>query len=499
LASLRLTRIDKYFGAVRAVHQASLEISPGRIHAVVGENGAGKSTFLKIAAGILEPDGGEVAVDGEKLTPHTAAEAIARGVGMVQQHFALIPVFTALENVMLGTEPLRGFDRLDFEAARKKTEAVAAELGAKLPLDARVESLGVGDRQRLEIARALYRDARILILDEPTAVLTPAEAEALYTTLRRLANGGRAVVVVTHKLDEVQGHADAATVLRKGEVVLTRTFDGPSDRAAEMTKLAEAIMGEKAPPEVHREAGKTGGARLVIDGLELGRSLLGVSLEVKAGEVVGIAGVEGNGQRELVRVLAGLDKPDAGSVRIEDGGAAVVVHEDRQAEGLVLDAPVRDNLVLGELARFSRFQVLDTEQINREASARAQRVRIEPPNLDTLARALSGGNQQKIVTARAVARAGPNEALIVAHPTRGVDMGAARTIHAQLLEVAQAGTAVLVISADLHELHTLCDRILVMARGRVVGSFAPTASDAEIGAAMLATTARAASLPPPAA
>ncbi len=485
MPTLRLESLTKTYGETHAVRAASIVFEAGKIHAVVGENGAGKSTLLKMAAGVVVPDAGAVFVDDARLTPHTAAEAIARGVGMVQQHFALVAVFTALENVMLGAEPVASFGRLDVARARAKIAVVAREIGAELPLDAVVETLGVGDRQRLEIARALYRDAQVLILDEPTAVLTPAEADALYATLRRLADAGRTIVVVTHKLDEVRDHADVVSVLRRGELVLTRPLKRGADD--EVRALSGAIMGGEVPEPIARRDAEAGDVRLRVDGVRLGRALRGVSLSVRAGEIVGIAGVDGNGQRELVRVLAGLDAPDAGSI---EGGAASVVHEDRLGEGLVLDATVADNLVLGELARFTRFGFLDVAAVDREVGARLASAGIVPPDPRLAARSLSGGNQQKVVMARAIARTRLGaRILVVAHPTRGVDLGASRAIHEELLDAASRGVAVLVVSADLHELRALCDRILVMARGAIAAEMPPTASDRELGAAMLGAPA----------
>ncbi len=485
MPTLRLEKLTKSYGDVRAVREASLAFEPGKIHAVVGENGAGKSTLLQMDAGIVVPDAGEVYVDDARLAPHTAAEAIARGVGMVQQHFALIGVFTALENVMLGAEPMTSFGRLDDARARSKIGEVAREIGAELPLDALVETLGVGDRQRLEIARALYRDARVLVLDEPTAVLTPAEAQALYATLRRLAEAGRAIVVVTHKLDEVRDHADVVTVVRRGEIVVTRPLKRGDDD--EVRALSAAIMGREAPEPIARRATEAGDVALRVDGVRLGRALRSVSLCVRAGEIVGIAGVDGNGQRELVRVLAGIEEADAGSV---EGGPVSVVHEDRRDEGLVLDATVADNLVLGELDRFARFGVLDGDAFDREVAARLASAGIVPPDPTLPARSLSGGNQQKVVMARAIARTRlAARVLVVAHPTRGVDLGASRALHEQLLDAASRGIAVLVVSADLHELRALCDRILVMARGAIVADMPPTATDRDLGAAMLGAPA----------
>ena len=484
MAALELDGVDKRFGAIHAVRGAELALERGRIHAVVGENGAGKSTLLRIAAGLLVPDAGRVRIDGRPLAPHTPAEAIRRGVAMVQQHFALVEAFTALENIVLGVEPVRApLGRLDLGGARGRVAAIARELGAEIPLDARVSSLGVGDRQRLEIARALYREARIVILDEPTAVLTPGEADALYATLRRLAAAGRAVVVVTHKLDEVRDHADVATIMRRGSVLETRAVERTEEG---VRRLADAIMGAEPVAPVVRAPRTIGEPVLVVKGLRLGRAVRGVTLEVRAGEVVGVAGVEGNGQRELVRALAGLEPEHEGTI-VPAGEALAVVHEDRHQEGLVLDASVRDNVTLGELGRFTKGGLIDRASLDAEARARVERAQA-PPDLDARARTLSGGNQQKLVVARAIARidAGRARVLVAAHPTRGVDLAASRAIHAEILAAAARGAAVLVVSADLHELRTLSDRLVVLARGQISAELPAGASDVEIGHAMLA-------------
>jgi simple sugar transport system ATP-binding protein len=504
--ALELDLVDKRFGGIHAVRGARIAFEPGRIHAVVGENGAGKSTLLRIAAGLLAPDSGEVRIAGERLEPHSPAEAIRRGVGMVQQHFSLVEAFTALENIVLGSEPVRSpmawLGRIDGQAAHAKAAAIAKELGVHLALDARVAELGVGDRQRLEIARALYREAKVLILDEPTAVLTPGEADALYAVLRRLATQGRAIVVVTHKLDEVRDHADVATVMRRGTLIETRPVRRTED---DVRELSNAIMGDSGDsPSVHAGRGQgagSGRAVVVVRALQVGRRLRGVSFDVRAGEIVGVAGVEGNGQRELVRALAGLDAPDGGTLEPGPEGLAIV-HEDRQEEGLVLGASVRDNVVLGELRRFvGALGVIDRRALDVEALARVDMARA-PRDLDAPARTLSGGNQQKLVVARAIARIDPSgpdarteeragrrrraRGLVVAHPTRGVDLAASRAIHAEIRAAADKGAAVLVVSADLHELRALADRILVIARGRIRAELPPGASDAEIGHAMLA-------------
>ena len=492
----RAVAVEKRYGDIVAVRPATLELHSGRIHAVCGENGAGKSTLLKIVAGMVVPDAGHVEAFGSRLEPHTPREGIRRGIGMVLQHFALVPVFTALENIVLGAEPVGALGVIDLAGARKKAEAVAKELGVTLPLDAAVETLGVGDRQRLEIARALYRDAKLLILDEPTAVLTKGEAAALYATLRRLAGAGTGVVVVTHKMDEVREHADAVTVMRRGELLETKVMDrgAGADVAAQVDAIAALIMGTNEArasarrPSTEIPASASTDVVLDVRKATLGRALDTVSLTVHAGEIVGIAGVEGNGQRELVALLARDTAPDSGEV---NGAPPSVIREDRQSEGLVLDATLRDNVVLGELASFELFGGhgggwLDLGALDREASARLERSGA-PTDLERTARTLSGGNQQKVVVARALARLGEKRArlLVAAQPTRGVDLGASADIHAHLRDAAKAGAGVLILSADLDELRALCSRILVLARGRIVADLPPTASDEEVGRHML--------------
>lgn len=503
----RAVGVEKRCGDVLAVRSADVRFEAGRIHAVCGENGAGKTTLLKMVAGMTVPDTGHVEAFGSTLAPHTPREAIRRGVGMVLQHFALVPVFSALENIVLGAEPVSALGVIDLGAARKKAEAVAKELGVDLRLDATVETLGVGDRQRLEIARALYRDAKLLILDEPTAVLTKGEITALYATLRRLADAGTGVVVVTHKMDEVREHADVVTVMRRGEVLFTKEIargEG-ADVAAQVEEVARAIMGGSAGrgERESTEHGSRIGMResetrarsmrndealgeVVIEmrGVVVGRALNRVDLSVRAGEIVGIAGVAGNGQTEVVGALARDFAVDRGEVK---GADVAVIREDRQTEGLVLDATVRDNLVLGELGRFTRRAgLIDLDALEVEASTRLARSGAAP-DLERSARSLSGGNQQKIVVARALARLGHERAraLVAAQPTRGVDIGASTEIHARLREAAADGAGVLVLSADLDELRALCNRILVLARGRIVADLPPTASDEELGRLML--------------
>ncbi len=496
---IQLASVTRRIGDCVAVDRADLDLVPGEIHAVVGENGAGKSTLMKMAAGVAAPTAGRVLVDGALLTPATPAEAIRRGIGMVHQHFMLIGAFPAIENVILGSEPVRAGGRLDLDSARSRAEAIMESAGLRVPLDALTDTLTVGERQRLEILRVLYRGAKALLLDEPTAVLSPLEADELYATLRALAEGGSTVAVVTHRLDEVSRFADRVTVMRRGRVVLSRAFTRGTDSSDELTR---AIMGGEPPPPFALPALPADAptvlaiAQLSLTDVGGQRRLAGVDLSVRAGEIVGVAGVEGNGQRELVRAIAGLEPRASGTIEIAGrdlAGSDVrarrpvlgVVHEDRQIEGLLLDATTGDNLILGDLGDQSDAPAGFAEGAT--ISRRIERFRIHPADSTRLAGELSGGNQQKIVLARALDRLkqGERAAVVLAQPTRGVDVGAAAAIHAAIGEAAAAGLAVLVVSADLAELRRLSHRIVVMRRGALVKSLPPEASEAEIGRAML--------------
>lgn len=482
---LRTRDLEKRFGDHVAVRGASVSFEAGQIHAVVGENGAGKSTLLNMAAGLLVPSRGTVEIDGRELRPHSAAEAIARGVGLVAQHAQLIDSLTALENVILGSEPTR-FGALDLAAARVRLRAVATELGVTIAEDARAGDLDVGARQRLEIARVLFRDARVLILDEPTAVLTPQEADALYGRLRSLAETGRAIVVVTHKLDEVLAHADVATVLRRGSIVATHAIEKTEKMRAILTK---DVMGRGASAEAATRASPLDAVALRVEGLRQGR-LGPISIAIHEGEIVGLAGIEGSGQRELFRALAGLSVLDAGTI-VASGIS--VLHGDRHEEGLVLDATLEDNVLLGELAHYVRGPFLVESRLAHDADARLVASTATPRDRLIVARALSGGNQQKIVVERALARtvAGGGSARVLAalHPTRGVDVGAQEAIHARIIGAAEGGCGVLVAGSDLDELRKLSDRIVVLAEGRIVAELTKSASNEVIGAAMLGRSA----------
>jgi general nucleoside transport system ATP-binding protein len=472
--------LDKRFGVREVLRHARLIVEPGTVHALVGENGAGKSTLVKIVAGVLAADGGRLALDGttRNLARWDRAHARAAGIGIVQQHGAFAPTLSVVENAVLGVEPRRG-PVLELAATAHALAALGARIG--LPVDpwARVEGLSLGAAQRAELVAALHHGAKLLVLDEPTAVLAPIEVEGLLATLRRLAAQGTTIVIVTHKLDEVRAVADAVTVLRAGDSVAT--FVPPLEVGA----IARAMVGAELPgstaaPEVAAGAP----VRLALARLGVRDALHDVSLEVRAGELVGVAGVDGNGQRELALAIAGLC-PHVGTVHLSGrdvtrrapgarlGAGLAHIPEDRHHGGLVLDATIADNLTLGRADITGRFRI-DRARVAGFADARIAELDVRPSDRDAVVRALSGGNQQKVVVARELSR--PNLAAVVAaQPTRGVDLGAVVRIHDRLRSAAAAGAGVLVISADLDELLALCHRVVVLLRGRVVGERAGAA------------------------
>lgn len=510
-----LSGATKTFDSLVAVDGLSLTLEPGRLHALIGENGAGKSTALKMLAGIYEPTDGQVLVDGEPLVPVTAQEAFARGIGMVHQHFMLVEAFSALENLVLGSEPCRDgpqgkLGQIDFAQARKRAADVAGRAGLHLDLERPTSELSVGEKQRLEILRVLYRGARVLLLDEPTAVLSPVETIELYRTLRRLASEGATIAVVTHRLDEVLRYCDYVTVMRRGLGVLERPLPGAdADIDQHSTEnlraeLTHAIMGGE-PPAAATPPNRDDTAKVILELKEVGTTnsdgrptLTAVSLTLRAGEILGVAGVEGNGQSEIVRALAGLTPLATGRIDLEgqvlfdstpgaaassDRSAAVrsarsrglmAVHEDRHRDEMLGAASVADNLMLGDL---------DTVDEPAAIERRFERFKVYPPDAQRRGDELSGGNQQKVVMARALDR--PLKALVLAQPTRGVDIGTARTIHHAIAKAASDGAAVLLLSADLNELRCLSHRLVVLHRGQIAAHLDPTASDEAIGRAML--------------
>jgi len=484
--TLSLHRASKRYGECVVVTDVSFEVRAGELRVVVGENGAGKSTALRILAGLVAPDAGEVRAGESVVATFAPRVARAHGIALVAQHFSLVEGLSALENVILGDPPAGRFGALDLAAARAKVSTILASLGVTLDLDADVASLGVGERQRLEIVRALYSEATTLLLDEPTAILTVGEADALYALLRRLADEGKGVAVVTHKLAEIRRFADAVTVLRRGQITLDEPLPRGAVDDATMARIEHAILGDAAPAAPHAQAAALGPevARLQHAGLAHGHG--GLDLQVRRGEIVGIAGVTGNGQDELVGLLSGARVATSGTVRVPAWVA--VVHEDRHREGLALDASLLDNVLLGELDRFARYGVLDEPRLEAEAMRRLQGATVrgagDALDLSAPARSLSGGNQQKIVCARAFAQVERGaELLVLVHPTRGVDKGAAATIHEGVL-AARAQAGVVLVSADLTELRLLASRLFVIVRGKLKAIPLET-SDEAIGRAML--------------
>jgi general nucleoside transport system ATP-binding protein len=506
--AIKLTGIDKRFGAVRANRGASLEVAAGEIHALVGENGAGKSTLMRILAGLIPADAGTAAVDGRDVTGWRTADAIAAGVGMVHQHFMLVPTLTVAENVVLGREPHRG-PQLDLARATAEVNEVAARYGLRVDAARVVGELSVGEAQRVEILKALFRGARLLILDEPTAVLSPPEVQDLWKVLRALRQSGGTIVLITHKLDEVMQLSDRITVMRRGETVarMVTSATSPGEIARAMVGREVALAGAAAEtagaPVVAGAAAALTVHELVVPGARRPRDVDGVSLTVAAGEILGIAGVEGNGQSALLDAIAGLRPAAHGAVllggrditqlAVRERAALGLAHipEDRHRRGLVLDYSVADNLILGRQDRYARWGRLDRARIAENARAAVARFDIRPDDPSLPARALSGGNQQKVVIAREMG--GDFSVLLAAQPTRGVDVGAIEFIHAQLRAARAAGKAVLLVSAELQEILALADRVAVMYGGRIVGLMPRArASEASLGPLMTGAGASAA-------
>ncbi|MBS2026904.1 MAG: ABC transporter ATP-binding protein [Deltaproteobacteria bacterium] len=493
--ALELSHISKRFGALAALDDVSLAVQPGEILALVGENGAGKSTLMNVAYGLYRADAGEIRIRGEVVHPRSPADAIARGVGMVHQHFQLVPPLTVAENVVLGREPTRGL-QLDHRAAEEAVAKTARELGFQLDPTAKVASLSVGAQQRVEIVKALFRGAKILILDEPTAVLTPQEANELYAIARKLRDQGQSVLFISHKLSEVLAVADRVAVMARGRMV---DVVNAREATAEALTAKMITAGPDALKPVHREPAQPGAVRLALANVESSGSdgLRGVSLQLRAGEILGIAGVAGNGQSALAEVATGLTEASAGKLEVD--GVAVpkpspaklrelgVAHvpEDRQKRGLALDLTVAENAALGRQTRPPFARGIRIDAAGRDAFARTliAEYDVRPPDPQLRARDLSGGNQQKVILGRELA--GQPKVVIAVQPTRGLDVGAIANVHRHLVAARDGGAAVLLISMDLDEIRALSDRIAVMYGGKVVAELPAGASEAEIGPHML--------------
>ncbi|MFB9522039.1 MULTISPECIES: ABC transporter ATP-binding protein [Streptomyces] len=495
--AVELRGITKRFPGVVANHDIAITVRRGTVHALVGENGAGKSTLMKILYGMQKPDEGTIAIDGEQVSFNTPGDAIARGIGMVHQHFMLADYLTVLENVVLGSEKLYGIG----DRARAKIQEISDAYGLNVRPDAMVEDLGVADRQRIEILKVLYRGARTLILDEPTAVLVPQEVDALFENLRDLKSEGLTVIFISHKLGEVLSVADDITVIRRGTTV------GTADPASTTPKqLAELMVGSELPSPETRESTVTTTPMLTVSDLRLSavdpdgvsRSVLDdIAFTIHKGEVLGIAGVEGNGQAELVEAIMGMRTPDAGAItldgqdisqaptrkRREDGIG--YIPEDRHKHGLLLESPLWENRILGHVTEKpnSNKGILDLKAARADTQRIVREYDVRTPGIDVTAASLSGGNQQKLIVGREMSH--QPKLLIAAHPTRGVDVGAQAQIWDQIREARREGLAVLLISADLDELIGLSDTLRVMYRGRLVADADPaTVTPEELGSAM---------------
>ena len=493
---LELRGITKRFPGVVANDSVDFDLRRGEVHALLGENGAGKSTLMNVLYGLYQPDEGEILIKGEPVRLHSPKDAIGRGIGMVHQHFMLIPVMTVAENIVLATEPTQAGFLLDYRAASERVRELSRSFNFAIDPEARVESITVGQQQRVEILKALYRHADILILDEPTAVLTPQEAVELFEILRNLTREGMSVIFITHKLNEVLDIADRITVLRRGKMIDTVTREGATEEG-----LARLMVGRDVLLRVDKPPAQPGEPLLSVEDLRVVddrglEAVRGVSFDVRAGEILGIAGVDGNGQSELIDALSGLRRSASGSVRIgehEVTGASPStildlglghIPEDRQRRGLVLEFSLAENVALHDYdkAPDSRWGWLFPRQLVRRARELLSQFDVRGGGPQTRAAALSGGNQQKVVLAREIGRS--PSVLIAAQPTRGLDVGAIEFVHRRLVEARDDAKAVLLVSLELEEILSLSDRILVIYEGQIVAEHGPDVSEEQLGIEM---------------
>ena len=484
---LEMRGISKAFGSLLANDHVDLGVRDREIHAVVGENGAGKTTLMNILYGLIHSDEGEIFIDGKPVRIRGPRDAIAAGVGMVHQHFQLVPVMTVAENVVLGQEP--GGIMLDLAASVREVRELSERFGLIVDPTARVETLPVGLQQRVELLKILFRGSRLLVFDEPTAVLTPQETDELFEILRGLVAGGKTVILITHKLNEVMAISDRVTVLRQGRNagVLETAQTSPAE-------IARAMVGREVLLRVVRDVAHAGTERLRVEGVKASSdrglpALAGVDLSVRSGEIVGIAGVSGNGQLELAEVLAGLRPVTEGHVYLEGSdvrnqsaaerraNGLAYIPEDRHARGLVLPFDVKDNLILGSQSRppFAVHGQRNSAAVEERAESLIRQFDIRPPDPDAPASSLSGGNQQKVVVARELAE--QPKVLVAAEPTRGLDVGATEFIHRELVQKRNEGLAILLISSELDEIFSLSDTIAVIYQGRIVETMPGTVAD----------------------
>jgi general nucleoside transport system ATP-binding protein len=495
---LQMRGITKRFPGVLANDRVDFDVRAGEVHALLGENGAGKSTLMRVLYGLYQADEGEIRIDGEPVSISSPAAAIALGIGMIHQHFMLVSSLTVAQNVALGLKSSRG-PLTDLDRVSARIKELSNAYGLKVDPEAFVWQLSVGERQRVEIMKAVYRNAKLLVLDEPTAVLTPHEVDDFFAILRQMVTDGRGLVFISHKIREVLALSDRITVLRNGRVVGTAV-----PREVTRRDLAHMMVGRDVET-VQSPAEPAGGAvRLAVEGLSVRSDRWGadavkdVSLEVRSGEIVGIAGVSGNGQRELAEAVAGLRRPTAGSVRLDGSdvagrGPAEVreaglgyVPEERMRDGVIADFTVADNLMLVDSRNptYTKWGFLRGRDIRRRCRELVDAFGVKTPDLDTPTRNLSGGNIQKLILARELS--GQPRVLLVSQPTRGVDVGAAEYIHHRLMDQREAGTAILIVSEDLDEAMSLSDRILVMYEGEIIGEVDPHATSRETVGLMMA-------------
>ena len=499
---LEMRGITKRYPGVTANDHIDLDVRPGEIHALLGENGAGKSTLMNILYGLARPDEGQILLDGQPVEIAGPNDAIARGISMVHQHFMLVPVLSVADNILLGAEIMANPIFLDRKRANERIRELGAQFGFDIDPDAKIESLSVGSQQRVEILKALYREARVLVMDEPTAVLTPQETKEVFTVVRRLAEEGRSIIFISHKLYEVLEIADRITVIRRGKVVGTRMPDQTSEE-----DLAELMVGRGVQLTVERGESHVGEAALNVSGIRAKddrghETVRGVSFDVRSGEILGIAGVAGNGQEELVEALTGLRRPTAGSVnlrgkditgagprKLQRAGMSFVPG-DRHRFGLVLSFSVEDNLVLTQYdeAPYARGIIRNDAAVDKWAEQAIREYDIRTPSPMVPCGTLSGGNQQKTIVAREFSR--KLSVLVLDQPTRGLDVGSIEFIHRQVIAKRDAGAAVLLVSAELDEILELSDRIGVMYRGEIVALLDARSADRETVGLLMATGGR---------
>ncbi|WP_298636074.1 ABC transporter ATP-binding protein [uncultured Mobiluncus sp.] len=497
---LELRGITKTFGPLVANDHIDLVVEPGQIHALLGENGAGKSTLMNVLYGLYQPDAGDIFVDDEKVSFKGPGDAVAAGIGMVHQHFMLVPVFTVAESVALGYEPTKALGRLDLQAARKKVQELSAQFGFDIDPDALIEDLPVGAQQRVEIIKALSRDAKVLILDEPTAVLTPQETDELITIMRQLRDAGTAIVFITHKLREVKAVADCITVIRRGKVI------GQASPESTDSELAAAMVGRAVKLSVEKDAPQLGETVFQMSQVSVVNyaghvDLDHVDLAVRSGEILAIAGVQGNGQTELCRAILGLE-PLAGGKMTLDGKDLTkmkvkdrlrhqlgYIPEDRSTDGMIASFSIAENMILDlyDIPPFATGVNMHPKVVMENASKLQEEFDVRVTSLQDPISTLSGGNQQKVIVARELSR--PLKLLVASQPTRGLDVGSIEFVHQRIVQQRDMGTAVILVSTELDEVVGLADRIAVMYRGKIVGVVPPDTPRNVLGLMMAGASA----------